>query len=110
MPRKKIKYYENEKSFQTYSDGPTWGWSRIGEGQKAPTFPKICNTYPAMLKLGTVIPFLKKIQKIYESSNTALEFCCISIFHRKSGSFAIQRNADADCIVINNFSFNFFES
>ena len=26
--------------------------------------PKICHTYPTMKELGTVIPYLKKIQKI----------------------------------------------
>ena len=26
-------------------------------------FPKICHTYPTMMKLGTVIPYLKEIQK-----------------------------------------------
>ena len=36
------------------------GW----EVKKAPpTLPKICQTYPTMMKLGIVIPFLKKIQK-----------------------------------------------
>ena len=38
-----------------------------GEGQKAstpsPQLPKICHTYPTMMKLGTVRPYLKKIQK-----------------------------------------------
>ena len=29
--------------------------------------PTICYTYPTMVKLGTVIPYLKEIQKIYES-------------------------------------------
>ena len=28
-----------------------------------------------MVKLGTVIPYLKKIQKVYESRNTPFEFC-----------------------------------
>ena len=37
--------------------------------------PKICHTYTTMMKLGTVIPYLKKIQKIYESRDTPLEFC-----------------------------------
>ena len=47
-----------------------------GEVQKAPLpFPKICHTYPAMMKLGTVIPYPKKIQKKYESRDTPLEFC-----------------------------------
>ena len=33
-----------------------------GRGKKAP-LPKICHAYPTMMKLGTVIPLLKKIQK-----------------------------------------------
>ena len=36
---------------------------------------KICHTYLQMMKLGTVIPYLKTIQKIYSSRDTPLEFC-----------------------------------
>ena len=32
-------------------------------------------THPTMIKLGTVVPYLKKIQKLRESHGTALEFC-----------------------------------
>ena len=32
-------------------------------------------THPTMMKLGTVISYPKKIQKIYESLDTPLEFC-----------------------------------
>ena len=32
-------------------------------GQKGPPLPKICHSYPTMMKLGAVIPYLKKIQK-----------------------------------------------
>ena len=71
-----------------------WGW-----GKKAP-FPKICHIYPTMMKLGTVIPYPKKIQKIYESRDTPLEFC---IFYQKSANFTISRNTDIDCILIDNF-------
>ena len=42
------------------------GWGERG-GKKAP-LPKNCHTYPTMMKLGTVIPNLKKIQKIYASA------------------------------------------
>ena len=42
-------------------------------GERLP-LPKICPTYPTMMKLGTVIPYLKKIQKIYESRDTPSEF------------------------------------
>ena len=45
-------------------------------GDKKVPFPKICHTYPAMMKLGTVIPYLMKIQKIYESRDAHVEFCC----------------------------------
>ena len=44
--------------------GAAHGWGGGGE-QKALT----------MMKLGTVIPYPKKIEKIYESRDTPLEFC-----------------------------------
>ena len=49
---------------------------RRGGGEaKSPPLHKICHTYPTMMKLGTVMPFLKKVQKIYESHDAPLEFC-----------------------------------
>ena len=48
------------------------GW--CGEA-KRPPLPKICHTYPKMMKFGTVVPYLKKIQKLYESRDAPLEFC-----------------------------------
>ena len=45
-----------------------------GVGKKA-HLPKICHTYTAMMKLATIIPYLKKIQKIYESRETPSDFC-----------------------------------
>ena len=43
-----------------------------GEGQKdLSKYP----TYPTIMKLGTVIPYLKKVQNIYESRDILLEFC-----------------------------------
>ena len=44
-------------------------------GPKRPLFPKICLTYPTMMTLSTAIPYPKKIQKIYKSRDTPLEFC-----------------------------------
>ena len=54
-------------------DGHFRGCSRIGEGAgaKRSTLPKICDINPTVMKLGTVIPYLKKIQKIYESRGTS---------------------------------------
>ena len=40
-----------------------------------PQLIKIRYTYPAMMKLGTVIPYLRKIQKMYKSRDASLEFC-----------------------------------
>ena len=42
-------------------------------GKKGPLL-KICHTYLTMIKLGTVMPYLKKTQNVYESRKTPLEF------------------------------------
>ena len=54
--------------------GAAHGWGEEG-GTKRPTLPKICCTYPTMIKLGTHIPYLKKIQKTYKSRDTPLVIC-----------------------------------
>ena len=40
-------------------DGHFWGCSRIGGFWG----PKICHTYPTMVKRGTIIPYLKEYPK-----------------------------------------------
>ena len=55
-----------------------------------------------MMKLGTVIPCLKKTKKIYESCAQLMGSAGISIFHRKSANFAISENADIDFILVHN--------
>ena len=57
----------------------------FGGGVKRPPFPKICHTYPTMMKLGTVIPYLKEIQKYMNHVTHPL------------------RNTDTDCILVHNF-------
>ena len=47
--------------------GAAHGWGGGGGG--------IRFTYPIIMKLGTVIPYLRKIQKMYKSRDTSLEFC-----------------------------------
>ena len=47
-----------------------YGWE---EGKKV-NHAKICRTYRTKMKLGTVIPYIKKIKKKYESRDTLLEF------------------------------------
>ena len=51
--------------------GAAHGW----RGRKMPPLPKICHTHSTVMKLGTVIPYLKKIEKIYESRDAPLDFC-----------------------------------
>ena len=75
---------------------------RMGEGKK-PLFPKICPTYPPMMKLGTIILHLKKIRIHINDVAHSLSSADISIFSRKSTTFVISRNTDMDCILIHNF-------
>ena len=46
-----------------------------GRGSKKAPLPEICDTYPTVMKPRTVIPYLQKIQKIYESRDTPSQFC-----------------------------------
>ena len=52
-----------------------FGAARGWEGPKSFPLPKIRHTYVTVMKLRIVIPYLRKIQKIYESCNSTLEFC-----------------------------------
>ena len=52
--------------------GVAHGW---GVSQNTTSLvPKICQTYPTMMKLGS-FPLPKEDPKIYESLETPLEFC-----------------------------------
>ena len=89
----------------------SWAHSqtRIGRAKKGPLH-KICHTYPTMIKLSTVIPYLKKVQKIYESHDTPLEFCWHQhIFTRYRQILLYQERQIQIAIwyIISNY-FNFF--
>ena len=74
--------------------------------------PPICHTYPTMMKRGTVIPYLKKIQKMNHVTQS-LSSGNISIFYRKSANCTISKNTDIVAfwyITSNSFNFNLFES
>ena len=51
--------------------GNAHGWG----GVKKVPLAKICHTYSTMMKRGTVIPYLNKTPKIYESCDIPLELC-----------------------------------
>ena len=64
--------------FNPIQDGPIREYSR----SKKASLPKTCHTRPTMIKLGTDVPYLKKIQKIYESRDSIFsleirKFCYI---------------------------------
>ena len=48
--------------------GAAYGWREV-------PLTKICHACPIVMKIGTVIPYLKRIQNIYKSDDTTLEFC-----------------------------------
>ena len=64
--------------------GAAQGWA--GEAKRSP-LPKICHTYPTMMRPGTVVLYVKKIEKIYELRDTPLEFCCRQLFSPKISDF-----------------------
>ena len=60
-----------------------------GGGQKG-LLPEFFHTFSTMIKLRRIIPYLKKIQKIYKSRDTLLKFLLASaFFHQKSVTFVI---------------------
>ena len=68
MSRKKIKGHLNKyltlfRMGLFKAEGPFLCEGGGGVGAESLPFPKICKTYPKMMKLGTVTPYLKKIQK-----------------------------------------------
>ena len=54
-------------------DGLFQGCSRMRGGAFWPPLLEICHTYPTMMKLGTVIGYLRKTQKIYKSRDSSLQ-------------------------------------
>ena len=72
-------------TFLPYSGWAFSGLLKDGGSQKGIPLPKICLTYPTVMKLGTVIPYLKKIQRVYEPR--PLNFADISIFSPEISKF-----------------------
>ena len=50
---------------------------------------KICHTYPILMKLGTVVPCLKKIQIRHKSRDTSIAFCWHENFFTKKQQFLV---------------------
>ena len=58
-----------------------WTW-KGGRGGGRISFSEICHTYPTIIKLGIVIPYLKKIQNMHKTS---------VFFHQKTAIFYIKK-------------------
>ena len=100
------------RSYKYDTSSPYSGWAYLGllteMGGGGST--KICHTYPTMMKLGTGLPYLKKIQNIYESRDTPLEFCWNQHFFTGNQQILLYREMQiliAFWYIISN-SFNFF--
>ena len=93
-----------KENLNPIQDGPFWGCSQMGDGGAKRRFlPKICQTYPTIMKLGTIVPYLKKIQK---HINHVTHPLASAFFHQKSATFVISRIFIAFSNKISHF-FNF---
>ena len=68
-------------------DGPFRGCSPMG----MTNVPSSLKSYLTIMKPGTVIPYLKKIQQIYQSRDTPLEFCWHQRFTGNQQLFYIKK-------------------
>ena len=82
---------------QNWVNNTTWNYlpnifsallSDRGAEMPPPPLLKICHTYPKMIKLSTVIPYLTKIQNIYKSRDIPIKFCWHQYFFTKIGNLS----------------------
>ena len=78
--------------------GAPHGW-----GAKRLPLPKICHRYPIVMKFGTAIPYLKKIQTIYKWQARPFSSAYIIISSPEISNFFYIKNTDTDCVLTHNF-------
>ena len=61
-------------------------------GAKRYSLPKICHTYPTMMKLGTVIPYLKETQTVRKSHDNPIGFYRHERFFTRSHQYSLYQN------------------
>ena len=66
------------------------GCSRM-EREKIPSLPKICQTYPTIIKLGRAIPYLKKNQIYINHVTQPLSSADISFFFTRNQKFLLYK-------------------
>ena len=109
---KDLQFYE--KAVNPIQYGPFWGLlTDVGGGRKGrcpPLSPEICLTYTEMMKLGTVIPYIRKIQNSYKLLDTHWVLLRLTFFSLQISNFCYVKNPHIDWILIHiSNSFNFFE-
>ena len=89
---------EQKNSHKLYSE-----WRSLKLSSNGGPLPKICHTYPSLMKLDTVIHYLNKTKiSINEVAQWLSSAEINRIFHRKSATLDISRNTDTDFILIHN--------
>ena len=85
-------------------DAYFWSCSWIGgRGGKNVPLPKICHTYPKLIKLGSYSLPKEDPKNIWITWHNPWVLLTSAFFHCKSANFFISRNTDKDCILIHNF-------
>ena len=84
-----------------------------GGGGKKAHFPKSCHTYPTMMNLGTVTPYLKRTQKYINHVAHPLSSAGINIFLSGISNVCYIKKYRyikkyIDCILVHNFYFLFW--
>ena len=107
-----MKSFSDRNAFLIFYFYSGWAFSGLlmDRGKKN-SLPKICHTYPTMMKPSIVIFYLKKIQKISESPDTILTFWWHPHFFTGNQILICQEIQIyiAFWYIISN-SFNFFQS
>ena len=96
--------FQYENLLILFRMGLFWPAHGCGQAKKLP-LPKICHTYSTMMKLGTLIPYLKKFKKyINQVMHHPLSSADSSIFFPpKSANFAMSSNTDIEFVLIHYF-------
>ena len=73
-------------------------------GKKA-LLPKICHTYPTVVKLGSYTLPKVNPETIWITWHTLLFLLTSAFFYRKSVNFVMSRNTDIDRVLVHKFYF-----
>ena len=97
-------------AFNPIQDESFWGCSQMRGGEQNAPLPKISQTDHTVMKLGTAIPYLKKIQEKYKSRDTSLELCLHQHFFNGNKQFLLYQEILILILIYNFYFLSFFES